>query len=477
MKKNKFWKDKNIFITGATGVVGKPLLQKLIDNNHNIYALSRSNETAKSLSELKVTPISGDLFEPSLFEQLNEHNIDAIFHVAGMNKMCAKNPDAMFHINIEGTKSMLDLGNKLGIKKFIYTSSAVTLGEEKGQPGNEDAVHRGSFLSNYEKSKFEAEVEAFKYSKNFEFVSVNPSSVQGPGRVSGTAKLLISSLNKKYPPLLKNNISIIVLHTRLDNHPEGVNHVLCDRLKINNSRVLIPKKNNLKKLIAYVPESHTESVLDALHVAGAGNLGKYRECSFLLDGTGSFKGIDKSNPHIGKPSEKVSLKEVQINVVFESHLLNEIQKALREAHPYETVAYEVYSLINSFSRVGIGRIGSLEKEMDLSSFLNHLKKQLKSNSIRHSPPPKKLIKKVAVVAGSGSFAIEDAIYAKVDCFVTSDLKYHDYFKADNKILLADIGHYESEQFTKELILEFLNEKIPKFACIISKSNTNPVNYF
>ena len=209
---------KNIFITGATGVVGKPLLQKLIDNNHNIYALSRSNETAKSLSELNVTPISGDLFDPSLFDQLNECNIDAIFHVAGMNKMCAKNPEAMFHINIEGTKSMLDLGNKLGIKKFVYTSSAVTLGEEKGLPGNEDAVHRGSFLSNYEKSKFEAEVEAFKYSKNFEFVSVNPSSVQGPGRVSGTAKLLISSLNKKYPPLLKNNISIIDIDNCTDGH-------------------------------------------------------------------------------------------------------------------------------------------------------------------------------------------------------------------------------------------------------------------
>ena len=208
---------KNIFITGATGVVGKPLLQKLIENNHNIYALARSEETMKDLTDLGVSPIKGDLFESSLYDQLQDAKIDAIFHVAGMNKMCAKNPEAMFNINIEGTKKMLGLGNSLGIKKFIYTSSAVTLGEEKGLPGNEEATHRGSFLSNYEKSKYEAEIEAFKFKKDFEFVSVNPSSVQGPGRVSGTAKLLISSLNKKYPPLLKNNISII----DIDNCTEG----------------------------------------------------------------------------------------------------------------------------------------------------------------------------------------------------------------------------------------------------------------
>src|SRR6056300_767457 len=192
---------KNVFITGATGVVGKPLLQKLIKNNHNIYALTRSEETKKDLIELGVSPIQGDLFDTSLLQQLEDLNIDAIFHV-----------------NIEGTKKMLDLGNKLGIKKFIYTSSAVTLGEGKGLPGNEEAIHRGSFLSNYEKSKYEAEVEAFKFKKDFEFVSVNPSSVQGPGRVSGTAKLLISSLNKKYPPLLKNNISIIDIDNCTDGH-------------------------------------------------------------------------------------------------------------------------------------------------------------------------------------------------------------------------------------------------------------------
>ena len=226
---------KNIFITGATGVVGKPLLQKLKDHNHNIYALTRSAETEKNLQDLNVTPIRGDVFETTLHEQLAEHDIHAIFHVAGMNKMCAKNPEAMFNINIEGTKKMLALGNQLGIKKFIYTSSAVTLGEEKGLPGNEDATHRGRFLSNYEQSKYEAEVEAFKFDKEFEFVSVNPSSVQGPGRVSGTAKLLISSLNKKYPPLLKNNISIIDIDNCTDGHYNALLYGVNDERYVLNS--------------------------------------------------------------------------------------------------------------------------------------------------------------------------------------------------------------------------------------------------
>ena len=126
---------------------------------------------------------------------------------------------------------------------------------------------------------------------------------------------------------------------------------------------------------------------------------------------------------------------------------------------------------------GMGMIGELNKEFSELDFFNFLKSKMNIKNIKHSPFIGKKIKKVAVLGGSGSFAIENAIAEEADCYLTSDLKYHDYFKADNKILLADIGHYESEQFTKELILEFLYEKIPKFACIISKSNTNPVNYF
>ena len=207
---------KNIFITGSTGVVGKPLLKKLLQNGHNVYALARSKN--QFLEDENVTIIEGDLFSKNLLSKLEDKDIDAVFHVAGVNKMCAKNPQNMFDVNIQGTEQMLELGNKLNIKKFVYTSSAVTLGEGNNQIGNEDVTHRGHFLSKYEESKFLAEKAAFKFEKNFDFVSVNPSSVQGPGRVSGTAKLLISTLRKKFPPLIKNNISVVDIDDCIEGH-------------------------------------------------------------------------------------------------------------------------------------------------------------------------------------------------------------------------------------------------------------------
>ena len=215
-------KYHNIFITGSTGVVGKPLLRKIVDQGHNVFALSRSQNNDHFFSDLGVKKIEGDLFTEAIYDELSDCNIAAIFHIAGVNKMCSKNPEGMFKANIEGTKEMLQLGNRLKIKKFIYTSSAVTLGEEIGTVGNELSDHRGYFLSKYEESKFLAEKEAFDYDKDFEFVSVNPSSVQGPGRVSGTAKLLISTLNKTYPPLIRNNISIVDIDDCTDGHYQAL---------------------------------------------------------------------------------------------------------------------------------------------------------------------------------------------------------------------------------------------------------------
>ena len=209
---------EKIFITGSTGVVGKPLLKKLASKGHKVYALDRSKTSDNEFEKIGVTSIKGDLFEDSLKDRLFNLDIDAIFHVAGVNQMCAKNPSHMFTTNIEGTKSMLALGNHLKIKKFVYTSSAVTLGEKHGTIGSESSEHRGSFLSKYEESKYLAEKEAFQYTKDFDFVCINPSSVQGPGRVSGTAKLLISTLRKKYPPLIKNNISIIDIDDCTEGH-------------------------------------------------------------------------------------------------------------------------------------------------------------------------------------------------------------------------------------------------------------------
>ena len=256
-------KYNNIFITGATGVVGKPILQKIIDQGHNVFALSRSKKNDRWFSDLGVTKIEGDLFTESIYDDISDCDIEAIFHIAGVNKMCSKNPQGMFKANIEGTKEMHQLGNRLKIRKFIYTSSAVTLGEELGTIGNELSSHRGYFLSKYEESKYLAEQEAFDYDKDFEFVSVNPSSVQGPGRVSGTAKLLISTLNKKYPPLIKNNISIVDIDDCTDGHYQAlVNGEANQRYVLNSfqttSEELLSKLKSLSEWSGrpmYLPKS------------------------------------------------------------------------------------------------------------------------------------------------------------------------------------------------------------------------------
>tara|TARA_B100001989_G_scaffold116171_1_gene81691 strand:+ start:164 stop:1159 length:996 start_codon:yes stop_codon:yes gene_type:complete len=215
-------KYKNIFLTGSTGILGKPLLKKLLNEGHNVYALSRNKIHDDFLTSNNAKIVNGELISDGIYEQLKDHSIEAIFHVAGANKKCQKDPSSMFRTNIEGTKQMLELGNKLKIEKFIYTSSAVTLGEQKGTIGNEDSIHRGTFLSDYEESKYLAEEVAFAFNKEFEFVSINPSSVQGPGRISGTAKLLISTLNKKFPPLIKSSVSVVDIDDCTEGHYLGL---------------------------------------------------------------------------------------------------------------------------------------------------------------------------------------------------------------------------------------------------------------
>ena len=207
---------------------------------------------------------------------------------------------------------------------------------------------------------------------------------------------------------IQNNISIVALHTRLDNHPQGVNEVLCKRMNLSNTRVLIPKKGSLKKLSTYVPSSHLEHILEELHNAGAGALGKYSECSFTSEGIGRFKGNENSSPFTGSPQEKSTSKEIHVEVVFESHLHLPVQNALQKAHPYETVAFEIFSLDNPNPEVGMGKIGTLEKPMEPTAFLSFVKDRLHTELIRHSPPIAKKIKRVAVLGGSGSFAIENA---------------------------------------------------------------------
>ncbi len=275
---------------------------------------------------------------------------------------------------------------------------------------------------------------------------------------------------------IKNDIAIYAVHTALDNHSNGVNKIFCDALGLINTKILVPKENYIRKLVTYtIPENHTK-LRNALFNAGAGNIGNYENCSFNSEGLGTYQGNENSTPQVGNPGEFMEAKEIKIEVAFEKHLEGRILKALFSNHVYEEVAYEIYSLNNSHQNIGLGMVGELEQPMEEEAFLHFVKNKMQADGIRHSAYTGKEIKKVAVLGGSGSFAIKNAIAAGADAYLTADLKYHQFYEAEGKLLLADIGHYESERYTKNYIVDYLTKKIPNFAIILSEENTNPVKY-
>lgn len=276
---------------------------------------------------------------------------------------------------------------------------------------------------------------------------------------------------------IKHDIAIYAVHTALDNHPEGVNKMICNQLELKKTKILVPKEKFIRKLVTFtIPENH-QQLRNALFDAGAGNIGNYEDCSFNSKGIGTYMGNEHSNPEIGERFEFVESEEIKIEVTFEKHLEAKILKALFTNHVYEEVAYEIYELQNQHQNIGLGMIGELENEMPERDFLQFVKEKMKCENIRHSVFMNKPIKKVAVLGGAGSFAIHQAKIMGADAFLTADLKYHQFYEAENQLLLADIGHYESERYTKNHIVDFLIKKIPNFAIILSEQNTNPVKYF
>jgi dinuclear metal center YbgI/SA1388 family protein len=275
---------------------------------------------------------------------------------------------------------------------------------------------------------------------------------------------------------IKNDIAIYAVHTALDNHKEGVNKIFCDALGLTQTRILIPKPNFIQKLVTYTIPENAALLRTALFDAGAGKIGNYEDCSFSSTGLGSYKGNEDSNPTIGNRFEFVTTEEIKIEVTFEKQLQSKVLKALFSNHVYEEVAYEVYALENVHQNIGLGMIGSLGQPMEETAFLSYVKDTMGCGGIRHSALLGKKIEKVAVLGGSGSFAIANAKRAGADIFLTADLKYHNFYEAENQLVLADIGHFESERFTKNYIVDFLKKKILNFAIIFSEENTNPVKY-
>jgi dinuclear metal center YbgI/SA1388 family protein len=277
---------------------------------------------------------------------------------------------------------------------------------------------------------------------------------------------------------IKNDISIYAAHTNLDNMRDGVNTKIAEKLGLEDTRILVPKTGIVSKLYTYAPADAADKIREAMFAAGGGKISKYKECSFNTTGKGSFRATQVANPAIGVAGGRREwVDEIKMELIVEKHVEQAVLKALFDSHPYEEVAYELIPLPNPNQEIGAGMIGALPEPFDELEFLAFLKDRMKANCIKHTALAGKKIKKVAICGGSGSFLLKDAIRAQADIFITADYKYHQFFDAEGKIVIADIGHYESEQYTPEIFAAILNEKFPNFAILLSNLSTNPVKYF
>ncbi|MXV14145.1 Nif3-like dinuclear metal center hexameric protein [Hufsiella ginkgonis] len=275
---------------------------------------------------------------------------------------------------------------------------------------------------------------------------------------------------------IRHNIALYAVHTNLDSIHTGVNAMICEKLGIQEPRILSPKNNLLKKLVTFCPFSQAAQVREALFTAGAGQICDYDSCSYNTDGTGTFRGNENTEPFAGEPGKLHTEPETRIEVIYPITIERNLLKALAAAHPYEEVAYDLYPLANTHPLVGPGMIGNLAEAQDELDFLRFVKSQLGASVIRHTKLLGKKVKKVAVCGGAGGFLLPHAIAAGADVFVTADYKYHEFFDAEEKIVIADAGHFESEQFTQQLLFGIIRKKFPTFALRLTEINTNPINY-
>jgi dinuclear metal center YbgI/SA1388 family protein len=276
---------------------------------------------------------------------------------------------------------------------------------------------------------------------------------------------------------IKNDIAVYAIHTNLDNVPDGVNGKMASLLGLQKPTILAPKDGLLKKLFTFAPVNQADQVRNAIFEAGAGHIGNYSECSFAVEGTGTFRAGTGTDPYAGQIGVGHYEKEQKIEVIFPSWLEHKIIRAMKAAHPYEEVAYDVITLSNAHPGIGSGIVGEFAEPLDEKSFLTRLKTVFRLSLIRHTAFTGKPIKRVGICGGAGSFLISKALVVGADAYITADMKYHEFFDANGRMLIADIGHYESEQFTTDLLVERLEQKFPTFAVLKTVVKTNPVQYF
>jgi dinuclear metal center YbgI/SA1388 family protein len=303
-------------------------------------------------------------------------------------------------------------------------------------------------------------------------VAHHPLIFRGLKRINGN-----NQVERTVMAAIKNDVAIFASHTNLDNIINGVNKKIADKLGLKNRKVIDPKIPVLQKLYTFVPQTHLDKVRDALFTAGAGDISHYSECSFTSPGTGTFKPGEGTHPYSGAVGVRQNVDEIKLEVILPRYKSSAVLQALFRSHPYEEVAYDLVSLDNGHETIGAGLIGELEKPVSGQEFLTMLHTSFNKGMIRHTPYTDKEIKWVAICGGAGSFLIPKALNMGADAYVTGDVKYHEFFGAEGRMLLCDIGHYESEQFTTDLFIELLEQKFPTFAVLKSEIRTNPVHYF
>ena len=359
------------------------------------------------------------------------------------------------------------------ITNFLETIAPSSLQEDYDNAGlitgNMDSICTGAVIS---LDCTEAIVQEAIDKKYNLIIAHHPIVFKGLKKLNGN-----NYVERTIIKAIKNDIAIYAIHTNLDNVISGVNGKIAEMIGLENVRILSPKKDILRKLAVFVPKAYEEKVCDAFFKAGAGNIGNYNECSFKTTGTGTFTPGENANPFSGTIGIKNIDEEIKVEVIFPGWLQNNIIKAMKENHPYEEVAYDIYNLENQYQETGSGIIGELKEHSSETELFKLLARVFNLKIIKHTPLLGKECKKIAVCGGAGSFLINTAKAAGADVYITSDVKYHEFFDADDKMLLADIGHYESEQFTIDLLFDLLSNKFPNFALLKTGLITNPVQYF
>ncbi|MDR2682793.1 MAG: Nif3-like dinuclear metal center hexameric protein [Dysgonamonadaceae bacterium] len=274
----------------------------------------------------------------------------------------------------------------------------------------------------------------------------------------------------------KHDIAIYAAHTNMDNANGGVSHRIASKLGLQNIKILSPQQHALQKLVTFVPVAQAGQLRQALFNAGAGQIGNYDSCSYNIAGEGTFRAGENTRPFCGKTGELHTEAEIRIETILPAYRKNAVLRALLLTHPYEEPAYDLYPLENTWNQAGSGVIGELPVEEEETLFLQRLRDIFQLPCIRYSSLRNKQVKTIAVCGGSGAFLIPDAITSGAEVFITGEAKYNDFYDSGEKILLAVIGHYESEICTKEIFFEIITKKMPNFAVHFSNANTNPINY-